>query len=369
MGDAEVRVLGPVEVVADGAAIPLAGKQVRLLSALLIADRACGVDELVEAVWDGEAPASARKLIQVYVSQLRQALPRGIEITTRRGAYEASLPSEARDAARFERLLREAVVAREAGNAALALSLADRALSLWRGRAYGDLAYENFARAESDRLEELRLVAVEERLAAQLELGRHEEVLGDVLAHAEGNALRERAHELAMLALYRSGRQAVALQHYAAFRASLDEELGLEPGQPLRELQRRILQQDPGLDVAAGAATSVALPIPPNPLVGRERELEALHALLDRRESRLIVLTGAGGSGKTRLALEVARQVAGSYANGVVLVELAPLRDADLVLPTIAQALEVGIDADEDALGGPCRSATVSGAPSPPRQR
>ena len=350
MGDAEVHVLGPVEVVADGAAIPLAGKQVRLLSVLLIADRACGVDELVEAVWDGDAPASARKLIQVYVSQLRQALPRGIEITTRRGAYEASLPSEARDAARFERLLREAVVAREAGNAALALSLADRALSLWRGRAYGDLAYEDFARAESDRLEELRLVAVEERLAAQLELGRHEEVLGDLLAHAEGNALRERAHELAMLALYRSGRQAVALEHYAAFRASLDEELGLEPGQPLRELQRRILQQDPGLDVAAGAATSVALPIPPNPLVGRERELEALHALLDRRESRLIVLTGAGGSGKTRLALEVARQVAGSYANGVVLVELAPLRDPELVLPTIAQALEVGIDADEDAL-------------------
>jgi len=350
MAAADVRVLGPVEVVGDDGAIPLAAKHTRLLAALLIADRAWSVDELVEAVWDGSAPASARKLVQVYVSQLRKALPPGIEITTRQGAYEATVATDALDAARFERLLREAVVAREAGNPALVLSLADRALSLWRGRAYGELAYEDFARAESERLEELRLAAVEERLAAQLQLGHHNDVLGDVLSHAEGNAFRERAHELAMLALYRSGRQADALEHYAALRSRLDEELGLEPGASLRELQRRILQQDQELEVVFGAQAAVALPVPPNPLVGRERELGALHTLLDRRESRLIVLTGAGGSGKTRLALEAARQVAGSYANGVRLVELAPLRDPALVLPTVAQALEVGIDADEPAL-------------------
>jgi predicted ATPase/DNA-binding SARP family transcriptional activator len=351
MGDAEVRVLGPVEVTGDdGDAIPLAGKHARLLAALLIADRVCAVDDLVEAVWDGAPPASARKLVQVYISQLRKALPTGIEIATRQGAYEAALPADALDAARFERLLGEAVEARQDGNAALALSLADRALSLWRGRAYGELAYEDFARGESERLEELRLAATEERLVAQLELGRAAELLGEVLAHADENALRERAHELAMLSLYRCGRQADALEHYAAFRARLDEEFGLEPGPTLRELQRRILQQDPDLDVDADAKSQVALPLPPNPLVGRQRELEALHALLERRDSRLLVLTGAGGSGKTRLALEVARQVAGSYANGVVLVELAPLRDPALVLPTIAQALQLGIDADENAL-------------------
>ncbi len=351
MAVAEIRVLGPLEVLDDGGRVPLADKQARLLAALVVAEgRSCGVDELVEAVWTDSSPASARKLVQVYVSQLRKALPAGIEIATWGGAYAAVLDVGALDSSRFERLLGESIAAREAGNPALSLSLADRALSLWRGRAYGELAYDDFARGESERLEELRLVAVEERLAAQLELGRGAEVLGEALAHAEGNALRERPHELAMLALYRGGRQTDALEHYAAFRARLDDELGLEPGPPLRELQRRILQQDPQLDVAADAPADSALPVPPNPLVGRERDLEALHTLLERRDSRLIVLTGAGGSGKTRLALEVARQVAGSYANGVVLVELAPLRDPALVLPTIAQALQVGIDADEDAL-------------------
>jgi predicted ATPase/DNA-binding SARP family transcriptional activator len=350
MPEGDVRVLGPVEVVADGSPIQLVGKHVRVLSALLIAGRPCGVDELVEAVWDGTAPASARKLVQVYVSQLRKALPAGIEIATRQGAYEVSFPPEALDAVRFERLLRESVDAREAGNSALALSLAERALSLWRGRAYGELAYEVFAHAESERLEELRLVALEEQLAARLELGRHHDVLGEGLAHTESNPLRERAHELAMLALYRSGRQADALEHFAAFRARLDDELGLEPGQPLRDLQRLILQHDPSIDVAAGVAVDVALPVPPNPLVGRERELESLRALLERRDSRLIVLTGAGGSGKTRLALEVARQAAGSFANGAALVELASLRDPTLVVPTVARTLEISVDGDIDPL-------------------
>jgi predicted ATPase/DNA-binding SARP family transcriptional activator len=352
MAAGEVRVLGPVEVVGDEGAVSLAGKQARLLAALLVAEgKTRGTDELVEAIWDGSAPASARKLVQVYISQLRKVLPEDVAIETRQGGYTASVTRDALDAARFERLLRESGEAREAGNAALALSLANRALGLWRGRAYGELAYEEFARAESERLEELQRDAVEERIAAFVDLGRHDEVLGDVLAHAQQNAFRERAHELAMLALYRCGRQADALEHYSGFRARLDEDLGLEPGPALRELQRRILQQDPELDVAGDAqAADIALPLPPNPLVGRERDLEALHTLLERRDSRLIVLTGAGGSGKTRLALEVARVVAGSYANGVVLVELAPLRDPALVLPTIAQALQVGIDADEDAL-------------------
>ena len=307
----EVRVLGPVQVIGDDGPVPLAGKHARLLGALLVADgRARGVDELVEAVWDDAAPASARKLVQVYVSQLRKALPPGIEIETRQGAYAAALAADALDAARFERLLREAIAAREAGNAALALSLADRGLALWRGRAYGDLAYEEFARVESERLEELRLVALEEHFDARLALGRHSEMLGEVLAHAAENPLRERAHELAMLALYRGGRQADALEHYAAVRTRLDDQLGLEPGLGLRDLQRRILQQDSALEPVSPHARAASLPIPPNPLVGREREVEQLRTLLERRDARLVVLTGAGGSGKTRLALEVARQVA-----------------------------------------------------------
>jgi predicted ATPase/DNA-binding SARP family transcriptional activator len=353
MPAAEVRVLGPVEVVAgEGAVVSLAAKHTRLLAALVVADaRACGVEELVEAVWNGSPPASARNLVQVYVSQLRKGLPAGIEVVTRRGAYALQVQGDVLDAVRFERLLGECGQARRDRNAALAASLAEQALSLWRGRAYGELAYEDFARAESERLDELRLVALEERLDAQLALGRHAEALGETLALADENPFRERAHELAMLALYRCGRQTDALEHFAAVRARLREELGLEPGPALRELQRRILQQDPELVVAANAgAAAAALPVSPNPLVGRERELDELHWLLARRDARLIVLTGAGGSGKTRLALEAARNAADSFANGAGLVELAPLRDPAPVIPTLAHALGIADDPEKEPL-------------------
>ena len=351
---AEVRVLGELEVVGrDGAVVPLPAKQRRLLAALIAADgRACGVDELVEAVWDGSPPTSARNLVQVYVSQLRKALLEGMAVVTRGGAYALELEPGRLDATRFERLLAECEAARRDGNEALAASLAGRALALWRGRAYGELAYEEFLRAESERLEERKLAALELRLDAQLALGRHVEVLGEALALAEQHPYHERAQELAMLALYRSGRQTEALDHYAAVRARLIEELGLEPGPELRELQRRILRQDRDLSLDAGRTTSVAevLPLPPNPLVGREQELEQLRELLARREARLIALTGAGGSGKTRLALEAARRAVGSYANGVAFVELAAVRDPALVVPTIAHALTVAEAPGEETL-------------------
>ena len=262
MVEAEVRVLGPVEVVGEGGAVvSLAAKQLRLLTALVVAaGRACEVDELVEAVWGESPPASARNLVQVYVSQLRKALPDGIEVITRGGAYAVELAPEQLDAARFERLLGECGTARRAGNAALAASLADRALGLWRGRAYGDLAYEEVASRESERLEELRLVAVEERIDAELDLGRHEEVLAEVLRVAGEHAYRERLQGQAMIALYRCGRQSEALEHYADVRARLSQEVGLEPGPGLRELQRRILQHDPGLIPASQRAPAAARP-------------------------------------------------------------------------------------------------------------
>jgi predicted ATPase/DNA-binding SARP family transcriptional activator len=356
MPGAEARVLGPVEIANDeGATVPLPAKQTRLLAALLVAEgRAWEPDELVEAVWSGSPPASARNLVQVYVSQLRKALPAGIEVVTRGHAYAVELDDELLDAKRFERLLDESAAARRDGNAALAASLAEQALALWRGRAYGELAYDDFARTESDRLQELRLVALEERLNAQLALGRHQEVVGEALALATKHPHRERVHELVMLALYRCGRQTEALEHYAAFRASVSEELGLEPGPALNDLQRRILQQDPDLALAADPGELVAaLPVPPNPLVGRRRELDELAALLARRDARLIVLTGAGGSGKTRLALEAVRRAAGSYANGAALVDLAPLRDHALVLPTIAHALGIAEASDLEAALAP----------------
>ncbi|HET9242677.1 MAG TPA: BTAD domain-containing putative transcriptional regulator [Gaiella sp.] len=350
----EIRVLGPVEIVGDDGPVRLAAKHRRLVAALLVANgRACSVDELVEAVWNGSAPNSARKLVQVYVSQLRRKLPESLEVVTRGDGYALELAAGQLDAARFERLLREVEQARQGGNASLAASLVDQALALWRGHAYGELAYEDIASMESERLEELRLVALERRVDAHLALGRHADVLAEALALAEANPFREPVHELAMLALYRSGRQTDALDHYASFRARLGEELGLEPGPALRELQRRILQHDPALAIDFGSTRDgAALPASPTPLVGRDRELEDLRGLLSRRDARLLVLTGAGGSGKTRLALEVARQVASTFANGAVLVELAPLRDPGLVVPTIARALGVADEPARDAVEG-----------------
>ena len=283
-----------------------------------------------------------------------------MRLSTRPGAYALELADELVDAARFERLVSECASARRDGNHALAGSIADQALALWRGRAYGDLGYESFARLEVERLEELRLLALEERLDAQLALGRHTEVLGEILAVATDNPSRERLQEQAMLALYRCGRQSEALDHFASLRSTLRGELGLEPGPALQELQRRILLQDVSLSSDPGAGEERgSLPVPVNRLVGRERELAELHDLLVDREKRLVVLSGAGGSGKTRLAVEAARRASPSYANGAYLVELAPLRDASLVLRTVADTVGVGevvgvepLDALVDALQG-----------------
>lgn len=334
--------LGSVEVVGGNDRPALTSKQRRLLAALVVADgRSCTVDELVDALWGQSPPASAAKLVQVYVSQVRKGLPEGVRIVTMPGSYALDAPREAIDVRRFELLVAECAAARGDANHALAASLAEQALALWRGRPYGELAYDDFVRAEVERLEELRLVAIEERIEARLAVGRHAELLAEILALAAEHPLRERLQGHAMLALYRSGRQSDALAHYAAARARLDE-LGLEPGADLRELQRRILQQAPALDISdQTSGVAGGLPQPPNRLVGRERELAALAALLSRRESRLLVLTGAGGSGKSRLALEAAHAAAASYANGAALVELAPLRDPELVVPTIAQAVGV----------------------------
>jgi predicted ATPase/DNA-binding SARP family transcriptional activator len=339
---AEVRVLGPVEVVgADGAAASLAPMHRKLLAALLVergASRA--TDALIDALWPTAPPRSAPKLLQVYVSNLRSELPSSIRIATRVDGYALTFRDELLDAARFERLVRDARTARDDRNPALAASLLQRALELWRGEAYGDLRYEDFARCEAERLEDLRVAALEERLETALDLGRHAESLPEALSLAKAHPLRERLQADAMLALYRCGDQAGALELYRSARAALVDGLGLEPGPELRLLQRRILQQDPALAPPAQSLQAAARVLAsPDSFVGRGADLDALRALFRCDDVRLIVLAGAGGSGKTRLALEAAARNAELFANGVTVVALAGMRDPGLVVAAIADAL------------------------------
>jgi predicted ATPase/DNA-binding SARP family transcriptional activator len=341
----EIRVLGPLALVGESGPIRLgAPKERRLLAALLAeAGMTRPSDVLATAIWGESPPPSAPKLLQVYVSKLRKRLPAQATIRTNGSGYALVLEDGVLDADRFERLVTEGRAAQRAGNHALAVSMLDRALALWRGDAYGELADEEFVRAEVGRLEELRLVATEERLAAELELGHDAEVLAELGALADSYPLRERLQSQLMLALYRSGRQAEALDRYAATRRHLSDELGLEPGAELRELQRQILRHDPALVRAPRLADTArpSIPAPPNPLVGRERELAELAELLRRDDVRLVVLTGAGGSGKTRLGLEAARRTAGSFANGAALVELAPVHDPELVVGAVLGSLGI----------------------------
>jgi predicted ATPase/DNA-binding SARP family transcriptional activator len=348
----ELRVLGPLEIVGDDGPIALpAPKHRRLLVALILANgRTCSSDALIDAIWGASPPASAPKLVQLYVSQLRAVLPSPSLLATRRPGYALDLDGCSTDALRFEELVADATMSLEQDNPALAASLAQRALELWRGEAYVDVAYDEFARAEADRLEELRLVAREVHLDARLRLGRHD-ALGEALALAEEHPLRERVQGLAMLALYRAGRQTEALDRYAALRARLGDELGLEVGPELRRLQRGILTHDPGLSVPATSEARARVPVAPNPILGRERELAELEQLLRRSDVRLVVLTGAGGSGKTRLALEVAVALERSFANGACFVDLAPVVDPGLVPEAIASALPLESERGRDPLG------------------
>jgi len=346
----EIRVLGSVEILGESASVVLGAKlQRRLLTALALRPgEARPVDVLCEALWPDEPPPSAVKLLRIYVSQLRKLLPAPARIVTSGATYALDLGGGSIDAQRFEQLVAEAQEAASSGNAALAAALFGRALALWRGPAYGEFADEEFVRFEASRLEELRLVAHEHWLEARLELGGVDALLPDVLALAATQQLRERAQRNAMVALYRAGRQSEALDVYADFRRHLADELGLEPSPPLRELQRRILQHDPALSAAPTLGSRrVSLPVPANPLLGRDRELAQVRQLLTTGEARLIVLTGAGGSGKTRLALELARELAPEFANGAAFVSLVPLTDPALVPMAIATELSVeGHEAD-----------------------
>jgi DNA-binding SARP family transcriptional activator/ABC-type oligopeptide transport system substrate-binding subunit/streptogramin lyase len=248
----EFRLLGPIEALRDGRSVALGGAKPRALLALLLlhASEVVSRDRLIDALWGDRPPGTAEHSLDVQVSRLRKSFEPDEVLLTRSGGYVLQVEADQVDAQRFERLLEEGRGANAAGEPAEALEVIREALGLWRGPALADLAYEEFARTEVERLEELRLVATEERFDAELALGLHSKLVPELEALSTKHPHRERLRAQLMLALYRSGRQAEALRVYSDTRKSLVDELGIEPGQPLRELEQAILRQDPSLDLS-----------------------------------------------------------------------------------------------------------------------
>jgi DNA-binding SARP family transcriptional activator/pimeloyl-ACP methyl ester carboxylesterase len=250
----EFRVLGPLEVRDGDREVRLrSGKERALLALLLLhANRTLALDRIVDDLWGDDVPETAPKMVQVYVSRLRKLLPPGT-LQTRPPGYALVLEPEQLDLNRFETAVAEARAALDAGQAGQAEEGFREALSLWRGPALAEFATEPFAPPEEARLEDLRLFALEGRIDAELALGRHRAAVGELEALTAQHPLRERLRSQHMLALYRSGRHAEALAAYQAFRRTLSENLGIEPPASLRELERRMLQQDASLELPADA--------------------------------------------------------------------------------------------------------------------
>src|SRR5919198_1179871 len=332
----QYRILGPLEVADGPRLLDLGGpKQRAVLAALLVeANRVVSLDRLIDELWEDEPPPRATASLQAYISNLRRELepdraPRSPArvLVTQPPGYLLRVDPDDIDASRFEALVARGRGLLEAEDPQAALTALSNALRLWRGPALAELASEPFAQVEATRLEGLRLLAVESRLEAELALGRHAAVAPELEALVGTHRYRERLWGLLLLALYRCGRQADALHAFQDARAILAEELGIDPGPALQQLEGYILQQSPLLDwrpppaarplqpspmrAPTAAAVPPTVPIDPHGgrLVGRDRHVARLQAVFDgslEHGSRLQLLVGEPGIGKTRLAEELA---------------------------------------------------------------
>ncbi|SNS78563.1 BTAD domain-containing putative transcriptional regulator [Rhodococcoides kyotonense] len=350
----ELRVLGPIEAFLDGRPIALGGPVPRAIVArLAIANgRMVTDDALIDDLWGDAPPRTASLTLQGYISTLRKAFEpnRGTSkptVLVRRGpGYALVLPADGLDSTRFLQLAeagRHALVAQDYPAADHVLG---DALDLWRGPAHADCADRPFAEAEIRHLEDRRIGVFEDRMDAAITLGENVSSAAALEAHTREHPLRERAWELLALALYRAGRQGDALTALRTARENLADQLGADPRPSLSALHEKILRQDPSLDAhtaqvqdARPPARHSLVPIPLTPLVGRQDQLHAVEQA--GATNRLVTLTGPGGMGKTRLALEVARRRQDS--DGPWFVELADVRDGGLLVDAIATALGVTV--------------------------
>jgi DNA-binding SARP family transcriptional activator len=363
----DFQLLGPLEVVDNDRSVALGGGRQRALLAVLLlhANEVVSTDRLLDELWGQRPPPTAGKIVQVYVSRLRKVLGRD-RLVTRSPGYLLRVDRSELDLDRFERLVGEAGRA-DAPSAAATLR---RALALWRGPPLADLAYEPFAQAEIARLAELRWAALEQRIDADLAAGRHSELIGELEALIADHPLRERLRSQLMLALYRAGRQAEALDAYRRARRELAEQLGLEPGEDLRRLEQAILRQDPALAPAREESrrpSATDAPVPGRSLLIVPREVDGVDALISLAEPLAgsqparelvivaIVETGELGSATAALAGRREQLIAGglaartaafsSQARGRDVVRLAARANVDLLL----------VDAPPEGLGGDLR--------------
>jgi DNA-binding SARP family transcriptional activator len=346
----EFRVLGPLEVSDKGESLALGGQKQRALLAILLlhANEVVSSDRLIDELWGETPPETAAKGLQVHVSQLRKlfepARERGKSgqlLLTRSPGYLLKLDPDQLDVERFKRLADQGREALASGDPERAAAKLTEALSLWRGDPLADLTYASFAQSEISRLEEMRLAALEDRIEADLQRGRHASVIGDLERLISSEPLRERPRRQLMLALYRSDRQAEALEAYRESRATLVDELGIEPSRSLQDLHAAILAQDPSLDAAVRpskgvladvnaavdaegggpAAAEIRVPhIPAEDFVGRKTELSEIDVALQRAlrgQGGLLLIGGEPGIGKSRLADELSRRASALEAEVV----------------------------------------------------
>ena len=337
-GRLEFRLLGPIEARRDGRTLPVGGRRQQALLVLLLLDagRPVSLDRLADELWHEAPPAGAATTLRAYVSKLRGALGPAAPISSSADGYALEVEPEVVDVHHFAVLVGEGGKALAAGRMLRASEHLGAALDLWRGAPFVGFD-EGVLREEAARLEGLRLLALESRIEAELGLGLGFQLVAELEALLHAHPYRERLWHHLMLALYRGGRQAEALAVYRRAGRLFDEQLGLEPGEELRQLEQAILRQD--VPAARRPEERHNLPSPVTSFVGRESELADVERLLGAQ--RLVTLTGVGGAGKTRLALEVGARAVSDWPDGVFFVDLSALVEPELVPGHVAAALDV----------------------------
>lgn len=304
----EYGILGPLEVGCEGERIPLRGMRQRAILALLLlhANDVVSSDRLLDEVWADDLPETPRTALRVRISQLRKALgPGGGNIVTRPPGYSLRVDRGELDLHRFEDLVAEA----DRADPETAAALLREALGLWRGPALADFAYDSFARPAIVRLEELRRVVLERRIDADLALGRHSELVGELEALVAEHPFSERLRGQLMLALYRSGRQADGLAAYAKTRRTLIDELGIEPSRALQELERSMLQQDPALELETPAVPHRSILVAPRDPAEFDVLLRIAEPLARRPARELILAQLIGTTAELGRASALSREL------------------------------------------------------------